>query len=147
MKKGKKSKRKEELKALLIEKKRHILADVKKSMGKILDEDVRLTFEVLKDNADKSVDELIKHVDAKIMGNKSELLDEIDEALNKLEEETYGICEECGVQIPVARLRAVPFAALCVRCQNEMDKKKKRRGYLEEQTSIPDDGDTYRAEE
>jgi DnaK suppressor protein len=42
---------------------------------------------------------------------------EIDRALEKLDEGTYGICERCEQQIPKERLRAIPWAALCVQCK------------------------------
>jgi DnaK suppressor protein len=46
----------------------------------------------------------------------------IEEALERLEQGTYGICAECGNEIPPRRLQALPFAKLCVRCQSEADK-------------------------
>ena len=115
-------KRETELKELLIKKKLVLLAEVKKSIGDRLAEDVRLTFDILKDNPDKSVHELLKHVDARIIGNKSEEVDNIDAALHKLEDGTYGVCEECGEEIPLKRLEAVPSASYCVFCQNQIDK-------------------------
>ena len=44
---------------------------------------------------------------------------EINNALRRIEEGAYGICENCGNPIPVERLRAMPQAKLCVRCQAE----------------------------
>jgi DnaK suppressor protein len=111
-----------QLKNILISKKLELLAEVKKSIGDRLDEDVRLTFDILKDNPDKSVHELLKHVDARIIGNKSEEIDNIDAALHKLEDGTYAVCEECGEEIPLKRLEAVPSASYCVLCQNQIDK-------------------------
>ena len=43
---------------------------------------------------------------------------EIDRALAKIESGTYGVCEQCGEQIPDARLQALPQAALCVACKS-----------------------------
>lgn len=43
----------------------------------------------------------------------------VEEALRRLKDGDYGICEECGEAIGVKRLRALPFALLCVRCQEE----------------------------
>lgn len=43
---------------------------------------------------------------------------EIDRALQKIEDGTYGICEQCGNVIPDARLQALPYAALCVTCKS-----------------------------
>ena len=45
-------------------------------------------------------------------------IDEIDRSLEKIPAGTYGICEKCGVNIPKERLRALPYAALCVQCKS-----------------------------
>ncbi|MDR1382826.1 MAG: TraR/DksA family transcriptional regulator [Planctomycetaceae bacterium] len=50
---------------------------------------------------------------------ESRELDKIDAALDKLAEGTYGICESCGKQIAVARLKALPFANKCIQCQEQ----------------------------
>lgn len=47
----------------------------------------------------------------------SATIDEIELALKKLHEGTYGVCEECGGQIKPRRLEVRPFATLCVRCK------------------------------
>jgi len=44
---------------------------------------------------------------------------QIEAALERIEEGTYGICEECGVKIPKKRLNALPFALMCVKCAAE----------------------------
>lgn len=43
---------------------------------------------------------------------------EIDRALQKIEDGTYGVCEQCGQDIPEPRLQALPYAALCVTCKS-----------------------------
>ncbi len=45
-------------------------------------------------------------------------VDEIDRALAKMNAGTYGVCERCGKDIPKARLKALPYAALCVACKS-----------------------------
>jgi RNA polymerase-binding protein DksA len=45
-------------------------------------------------------------------------VEEIDKALVKIDEGSYGICEQCGEPIPKERLKALPYAALCVRCKS-----------------------------
>lgn len=52
---------------------------------------------------------------------------EIDSALSKIDGGTYGMCTECGNEIPVRRLQALPFATHCVQCQSMADKRVKRR--------------------
>jgi len=49
-------------------------------------------------------------------------IDEIELALKKLHEGTYGICEECGGQIKPRRLEVRPFATLCVRCKERQER-------------------------
>ncbi len=45
-------------------------------------------------------------------------VDEIDRALHKIDIGTYGVCEKCENPIPKARLKALPYAALCVACKS-----------------------------
>jgi DnaK suppressor protein len=54
---------------------------------------------------------------------KSETLGKIDEAIRRLEDGVYGTCADCGEEIAEARLKALPFATLCVRCQEEQEEK------------------------
>ena len=46
---------------------------------------------------------------------------QLDEALRRLDEGTYGICEDCEASISPARLRALPFARRCVACQEQYE--------------------------
>ncbi len=45
-------------------------------------------------------------------------VEEIDEAIRKIDHGTYGICESCHQEIPRMRMRALPFARLCVKCKS-----------------------------
>lgn len=47
----------------------------------------------------------------------------IDAAFNRLERGRYGFCDQCGEEIPIARLRAMPFAVCCVDCQEKRDRR------------------------
>ena len=51
-----------------------------------------------------------------LMESKDRTLEQIEEALDRIEDGNYGVCEECGAEIPKARLNAIPYAVLCVRC-------------------------------
>jgi len=48
--------------------------------------------------------------------NAQDILAKIEEAVGRIEDGTYGICDECGNAIPVARLDALPYTKLCVDC-------------------------------
>jgi DnaK suppressor protein len=52
----------------------------------------------------------------------------IDQALARVDNGTYGICAECGEDIPLERLKALPFALLCVDCQQKRGKNRGRWG-------------------
>ena len=47
----------------------------------------------------------------------SELLKRVDQALGRIEKGTYGVCQECQAKIDKARLEAVPYASLCMKCE------------------------------
>jgi DnaK suppressor protein len=49
--------------------------------------------------------------------NAEQLLLKVNQALSRFEQGTYGICESCGTDIDPARLQALPYATLCLRCQ------------------------------
>jgi DnaK suppressor protein len=56
-------------------------------------------------------------VDLTLIEMQADTCRRIDEALQRLERGTYGSCEECDEEIPAARLSALPFAKLCITCQ------------------------------
>ena len=47
---------------------------------------------------------------------------QIERALARLKQGTYGLCESCGGKIPVGRLNALPYTTLCIECQREMER-------------------------
>jgi len=49
-------------------------------------------------------------------------LTQIERALTRLKQGTYGVCEGCQKKIPVGRLNALPYATHCVECQREMER-------------------------
>jgi DnaK suppressor protein len=71
----------------------------------------------VRDFEEQSVDDFVQEVDFALMQMKSETLRKIDDAIQRLEHGSYGICVECGSEIAPARLQAVPFAELCRSCQ------------------------------
>ena len=53
--------------------------------------------------------------------NAKQLLVQVTTALERFEQGMYGICENCGEQIDPARLEALPYATLCLRCQHRLE--------------------------
>ncbi len=73
-----------------------------------------------------------------ILGDRErEKLHSIDEALLRIHEEEYGICEECDEEIPLGRLKVLPFARHCVKCKTDIEK-------LNAQTRRFEEDRTYR---
>lgn len=54
-----------------------------------------------------------------------EKLGAIDEALGRMDDGSYGVCEECGLDIAEGRLLALPFTRLCVSCQSDRERESK----------------------
>ena len=75
----------------------------------------------VKDPEEQSVNDFVRDVELALIEMTSETLGQIDEAMHKLEEGTYGICANCGAEIAEARLKAVPFATLCRACQEAQE--------------------------
>ena len=65
----------------------------------------------------------------RIRDRERKLIFKIQEALTRIEEGTFGICEECGEEIGIERLKARPVTTLCIECKSsqEVEEKKARR--------------------
>jgi DnaK suppressor protein len=61
--------------------------------------------------------QVVTAVLSRLQGQEKHELDEIDAAQTRLAAGTYGVCEECGMPIPLTRLRALPVARCCMPCQ------------------------------
>jgi DnaK suppressor protein len=48
-------------------------------------------------------------------------VEQIERALSRLKQGTYGVCESCGGKIALGRLNALPFCTMCIECQREME--------------------------
>jgi len=55
--------------------------------------------------------------------NFREIIESIDEALRKIEDGTYGTCDRCSRSINLERLRAIPYATLCIQCQETIERR------------------------
>src|ERR1700678_980074 len=72
--------------------------------------------------ADQGTDDFDRTISLEVTSQEYGLLRQIDRALEKIEEGTYGICDISGVEIPIARLEAVPYAVMTVKAQDQMEK-------------------------
>lgn len=63
----------------------------------------------------------------RIREREARLIAKIRDALERLEDGTFGICEDCGEEIPLKRLRARPVTTLCIGCKKEQEAEERRR--------------------
>ena len=83
--------------------------------------------EVSGDSADLASLEMSQAAFSKLGNREQKLLEKIDHALAKFEDDTYGICELTGEDIPIARLKARPVAQYTVEAKEMLERKE--RGY------------------
>ncbi len=72
--------------------------------------------------ADLGTDNFEQEFTLSLMESDAGILDKIEAALERVEEGTYGQCEECGAKIPKTRLNAIPYATMCVKCASEYER-------------------------
>lgn len=72
--------------------------------------------------ADQGTDDFGRTISLEVTSKELEILRHIDRALEKIEENTYGICDISGKEIPLPRLDAMPYAITTVEVQDKMEK-------------------------
>lgn len=72
--------------------------------------------------ADQGTDDFDRTISLEVTSREYDLLRQIDRALEKIEENTYGICDVTEQEIPIARLEAVPYATMTVKAQEQLEK-------------------------
>jgi len=86
-----------------------------------------------RDTYDLASDERDREINFILNAREREKLLAIDEALQRIKDKTYGLCESCEGEIQLGRLKVLPFTRLCVRCQEENEKENKRQKTLEDE--------------
>lgn len=77
------------------------------------------------DIVDSVSEERTRELDMILTDREKKKLNQIDEALDRIEDGSYGLCEECDIKIPKPRLKVMPFAKYCVECQEKMEREEK----------------------
>jgi DnaK suppressor protein len=113
------NKRQETLRKLLSEKRESIISNLKKELGRRADANSTLNADLHIEEGDQAVSNLETYIDSQLLSMKNRQLKEIEAALVNLKENTYGICKRCGEEINEKRLKVLPFASLCIKCQRE----------------------------
>ncbi len=105
------------------------LLDMRRQLLREIDKDRQQGREVAKeggmDSYDLASEERDREISFLLTDRDREKLQAIQDALERIEQGTYGVCESCGTEIAEGRLTALPFTRLCVTCQTEEEKEAK----------------------
>jgi len=113
-----------EFQELLAVRRKELLAEAERTVG-----GMTAPKESFPDPTDRASLESNRNAMLRIRDRERKLLTKIDEALERIEDGSYGLCEECGGPIGVDRLKARPVTTLCFECKSEQeDREQRRRG-------------------
>lgn len=103
---------------LLEIKKEDILARAKQTLS----EDMTLDQDDLPDEMDLASSEYLQSFTFRLRGREKVFLDKIQKALERIDDGTFGTCDECGEPITIKRLEARPETTLCIRCKEDQER-------------------------
>ncbi len=107
------------------EKLRESLLDHRRELLSLYEHDLKAGQEAGDESADDIADRANSAYSREFLfsltGGERDLLQEIDDALAKMENGGYGVCESCGLEIGEARLLALPWARYCIDCQEKLE--------------------------
>ena len=108
----------EEFRDLLNEKRNRLLEEAKRT----LDNEMVIPPDERMDEVDQVSSEYMQAFSFRLRGRERFLMSKIERALQKIDEGTYGLCEECEEPISLKRLQARPEAQLCIQCKEAQEK-------------------------
>jgi DnaK suppressor protein len=111
-------------KKILEESKRNLLLSARKT----LTEEATFDTDDLPDEIDLASSEYTQSMVFRLRDREKFLLKKIDDALARIENNTFGICEICEEELSVKRLEARPVTTMCIRCKEEQEKQEKSYG-------------------
>ena len=111
-------------KTLLTDKRDEILKKAKQT----LEQDMALDTDDLPDEMDLASSEYLQSFTFRLRGREKSFLDKIQKALVKIEDGSFGKCEECDEEISAKRLEARPETTLCIRCKEDQERVEKDYG-------------------
>ncbi|MDO8447054.1 MAG: RNA polymerase-binding protein DksA [Deltaproteobacteria bacterium] len=102
------------------------LSDLLNEAGKTVDEMNVLAKDNFPDPVDRASMESDRSFDLRIRDRERRLIAKVNEAIERIEDGTFGICEVCGEEIGEKRLEARPVTTLCIECKQEQEEAEKK---------------------
>lgn len=112
------SQRVNRLKKALLDRKRKMWSDLRDELFRKLGKEYNTQFDNPHDLEELALMDIIEDTGIAVADIRRQELEMLDEALKRLEEGTYGTCDSCGSEIDEERLKILPFAEFCVKCQS-----------------------------
>ena len=119
-----------EVRRILLEMKEQTLLEIKRSIKK--GSETSVGEEPTGDIYDQASSERDRELGLILNDREREKVHSIDEALLRIAEGDYGICEECDEDIPMGRLKVLPFTRHCVKCKSDLEKFQAQTRRIEE---------------
>ena len=113
--------RTEALRQMLLEEREQVLKAVEDLLARRRMAQAEQRDDAVPDVADMALQDATEEQQISLMELKDGTREQIDEALLRLADGTYGICEDCSHEISARRLKAVPFARRCIQCQEKTE--------------------------
>jgi DnaK suppressor protein len=114
-------KRKDQLRRILLKKRNDVVQGIEEQLGRKLSLTPGQSVDSVMDSADLSSQDMDRGVDFSLMEMKYEQYKDIADAFRKLENDSFGLCEECGQEIDIKRLQVNPLARYCIECKTRME--------------------------
>ncbi len=114
-------KRHELLKKILLKKRNEVVDGLETQMGRRLTRDMGQKIDSAMDSADQSALDVDQGIDYSLLEMKYEQYKDIADAFRKLQNKTFGLCEECGEEIDIKRLEVNPLARYCISCKTKKE--------------------------
>ena len=119
---GPSSEKMDEVKERLLERKRRLWLEVKQQLKSNIGDGYQEMLAAARDEEDQATVSLMAETNLTLLGPKRQELEAIEEALNRLENGSYGYCEVCGQPIEPRRLEIMPETPLCRNCMSHREK-------------------------
>ncbi len=113
--------REDVLRKILVARRHEVMKEVDELLANRMSDEYQRRVDSAPDVGDQALLDTERVRDISILEMRNRMREQIDEALVKLEEGTYGRCADCHVEISEKRLRTVPFAQRCVECQSKQE--------------------------
>jgi DnaK suppressor protein len=113
--------RTERLRQLLIARRQEIQHQIDELLAQHRADQIQLREESVADAEDLSTRDSASHQQLSILEVRNQMRLQVEAALQRLDEGTYGICEDCLTPINEERLKAMPFARRCINCQRHAE--------------------------